>query len=149
MVAFHSNFGIGADGRHERLHLIKFNAEHSERYWIQPYVETGQSCVIMLLDLQDRVAFDIAARMLSPAKTQAFLLQSLERGVIPTVHAAIPIDSALGAMSVLFPSAAEMTRDCPVDSFVVWCIAAGGSSLVYRKRPAVESPCEQQPEVTL
>lgn len=138
MVAFNSP-GPGQD---DRRHLLRFNAEHSERYWLQAFEASGESHLVLLLDIRDRVAFDIAQRLAGPERTAAMIQHALDNDNIPTLHAAVPMAASFPLMSFVCPSFVPHCQRVPDDSFAVWCISSGGSSLAFRKRPAVGADCE-------
>lgn len=128
------------DGRPARLYLLRFNAEHSERYWLQSFEATHQSHLVLLLDLRDKHAYEMAMRLGGPDRVKALLRHCDQTQTIPTLHAAVPMSLAMPVLETLAPSFVPGVVQCPDDSFAIWCVAAGGSCIAHRKRPTVASP---------
>lgn len=135
MVAFCS-FALGS-GASERERIIRYNAEHSEQYWIQAWQNTESSHVIVLIDCRDPVGRTLADQLAGPRRVSDTVRNCESSDTIPTLHASLPCSAALKVFSSCHPGFIPYVLECPDDQFVVWCVAAGGSSLAYRPRPCL------------
>jgi hypothetical protein len=124
--------------RRERERFLRFNVEHCEMYWQRAFCETREPVTVMLVDCSDPIGRLVGNRMAGELRCHNIVDECKRRDVLPTLHAAIATPDAIKMLSQLHPSFADAIRRCPDDCFPIWIIAAGGSSLAYRERPAVQ-----------
>lgn len=123
--------------RNERVRFLRFNMEHCEMYFYRAIQEHSDGVAVLLIDCTDTVGRAFAERLTSPARAAEVIADCERRRVIPTMHASVPMAAALGMLGCVSPTMRDAVARCPADCFPIWVIAAGGSSVAYRERPAM------------
>ena len=115
-------------GRLERAHLLKFNIEKIEQGYLQAVAAGEERPVILVIDLRDRMGFDLASR-LDAKQTEQVRDECNRRGVIPTAIMATSLPTAVKVIGFMTPSGREtLQRPLPDGKFWVVGISAGGNS---------------------
>lgn len=125
------------DGRDERVRFLKFNLEHCEMYWSMAADKSQEDVVVFLIDCSDVVGAMLSRQLVGEDRHNQAILSCRQRGVIPTLHASVPIDTAMQFAKFTSPNFVDVLARCPNDCFAIIVIAAGGKSLAYRERPGV------------
>ena len=117
-----------APGREERVHLLKFNIEKIEQGYLQA-VEAGEERpVILVIDLRDKLGFDLASRV-DANQAEQVRDECNRRGVIPTAILATSLPTAVKVIGFMTTSGREtLQRPLPEGKFWVVGISAGGNS---------------------
>jgi hypothetical protein len=127
-------------GRLERAHLLKFNIEKIEQGYLQA-VEAGEERpVILVIDLRDKLGFDLASRV-DPDQAEQVRDECNRRGVIPTAIVATSLPTAVKVIGFMTTSGREtLQRPLPEGKFWVVGISAGGNS--YAMLSITDAPVE-------
>ena len=126
-------------GRQERAHLLKFNIEKIEQGYLQAVAAGEERPVILVIDLRDKMGFDLASR-LDPEQTEQVRDDCNRRGVIPTALVATSLPTAIKVIGFMTETGREtLQRPLPEGKFWVVGISAGGNSYAMLSIPEAPS----------
>jgi hypothetical protein len=126
-------------GRRDRAHLLKFNIEKIEQGYLQAVAAGEKRPVILVIDLRDKMGFDLASR-LDPQQTEQVRDECNRRGVIPTAIMATSLPTAVKVIGFMTESGREtLQRPLPEGRFWAVSISAGGNSYAMLRIPDVPS----------
>lgn len=139
MVMSGHNAHTHANGRDERVRFLKFNLEHCEMYWSMAATKSDDDTAVFLIDCRDVEGGLLSRHLVGEERHASVLLSCHERGVIPTLHASVPMDTAMKFLRDTAPNFVDALSRCPKDCFPIIVIGSGGKSLAYRERPGVST----------
>jgi len=129
-----------APGREERAHLLRFNIEKIEQGYLQAVAAGEERPVILVIDLRDKMGFDLASR-LDPQQAEQVRDDCNRRGVIPTALLATSLPTAIKVIGFMTETGREtLQRPLPDGKFWVVGISAGGNS--YGMLSIPDAPAE-------
>ena len=125
-------------GRRDRAHLLKFNIEKIEQGYLQAVAAGEERPVILVIDLRDKMGFDLASR-LDPKQAEQVRDECNRRGVIPTALLATSLPTAIKVIGFMTETGREtLQRPLPEGRFWAVSISAGGNS--YAMLPIPDAP---------
>ena len=126
-------------GRRTRAHLLKFNVEKIEQAYLQAIKAGEERPVILIIDLRDKMGFELASRLESK-KTKQVREECNKRDVIPTALIATSLPVAVKVIGSMTPAGREtLQKPLPEGRFWVVSISAGGNSYAAMRIPVAPS----------